>query len=207
MIKIYNHKGLVMVDGRHKNLAFLDKKRLIADSWEYSSYVNFGFGSGVPVIALEESKAIGMYSCMSDGHSLTVNSTIDLTAECYLFGDPVYARPQGSAGLKIYSDVNHQLIFDSRLAYLNIAGICYPNMTLDYRRKFGMLFVNPTYVSAYQGAGLVDELDVRSEFLWTLSGGRLLYKEHSIELREPRIVHSYNYHHGMPPLLVDLTGL
>ena len=207
MIKIHNQKSMLLVDGKYKNLAFLEKKRLTAYTYLYYSRADFNYPNGVPVIALDDRKTVGMYSCVSDGATITVSGANNSTAECYLFGYPSFSSPTGKAGLKIYSELDGQLVFDSRLSYLNIIGVCQPNMTIDTSKKLGVLFANPTYVIGYRGdTGYVNDYEVDTAFFWEKRGDKLLYKRCSVT-NGLAIMSSYDSRHGMPPFLVDLTGL
>ena len=207
MIKIHNQKSMLLVDGKYKNLAFLEKKRLTTYTDSYMGHADFNYPNGVPVMALNDHKDVSMYSCVSDGATTTVFGESDPTAECYLFGYPSFSSPTGKAGLKIYSELDGQLVFDSRLSYLNIIGVCQPNMTIDTSKKLGVLFANPTYIISCRGdTGYVNDYEIDTEFLWEKRGDKLLYKRYSIT-NGLAIMSSYDSRHGMPPFLVDLTGL
>ena len=207
MIKIHNQKSMLLVDGKYKNLAFLEKKRFTADTYPYYIRADFNYPHGVPVIALDDRKDVGMYSCVSDSATITVFGATDSTAECYLFGYPSFSSPTSKAGLKIYSELDGELVFDSRLSYLNIIGVCQPNMTIDTSKKLGILFANPTYVIGRSGeTGYVYGWEVDTAFLWEKRGDKLLYNRYSIS-KGFAIMSSYDSRHGMPPFLVDLTGL
>lgn len=202
MIRIHNEKGGILVDGKHYNLAFLDKKRLVNHANQFYGYAEFDISGGVAVLSLENGRTAGMYSTVIHGNRTRVYAAIGSVTECYLFGRPSLANTQGRAGLRIYSETNHQIVFDSRLSYLQIIGFVQPNMMLDPSRKYGLLFIRNTPT---EGGGGYD-YDIETEYLWSLIDNKVYYTMHSLLYSRPYNLNSVPASHGPPPLLVDLTG-
>lgn len=205
MIRLYKPNGMIGVDGIHKNLAFLQKKRLQMDSpRDFSTYAVFDYGEGVPVFLLEEGKSVNLYGTWSNGSQTVVYGGRD--ADCYFFGFPAQADTSTRVGMKIYSETTHELIFDSRLKYLKIVGLCQPNMQLDVNKTYGILCVNVAKVIGYNGnTSYVPDYEIGEEYVWKRANNQLLYQFYSYQFSGARNQTTYN--HGMPPLLVDLTGL
>lgn len=203
MIRVHKPNGVVVIDGKHKNLAFLAKKRFVAQDNLFVA--EFDYSSGIAVIALEDNTNTGMYGCSAYGNKVIVYGSISSTTECYLFGNPMLAMPAGRAGLKIYSQHNQELVYDSRLAYLNIIGVCQPNMTLDRTKKLGMLFINPVYNDGFYD-NYLHEHSIENEHSWKMNGNILEYWHHDI-LGNSRKLNTFHPANAMPPLLVDLTNM
>ncbi|OOR90232.1 hypothetical protein B0181_05000 [Moraxella caviae] len=210
MIKLHKPNGHILIDGRHKNLALIETVTRTADQIKdrgWSPVVQFN-KIGVAVVPLSNTKDSAIALC---NHFVTNNkSGIKLFVinpsgrTFYLFGNPSEAAATGKAGLKIYSDQNGELVFDSRLKYLNVLGVCQQGMRLDANRQYGLLYTSPVPIQygEQQALGYAYEYDVYNVMFWYNHQGVLTQFWQS-DTRHG----AHNEAYTSPPLLVDLTGL
>lgn len=225
MIRLYKQNGSIVVDGRHKNVALVEKF-----TWQTNSSNNSAFvmsmvsfnKQGVVVVPLTNgiNTAIAPWAVLQQAitaqnkprfatdksvgkpyHSVLYGGGTSINTDFYVFGDPAEATPTGKAGFRVYSEVDGGLIFDSRLPYLKIIGMCQNGMVLDPSKRYGLLYGDSVLVT-YRDSGESwnPTRSVSAVHFWWQSSGRLTsgWTGRHYEPIPPILY---------PPLLVDLTGL
>lgn len=225
MIRLYKQNGSVVVDGKHQNVALVEKI-----TWSTADLNNGSLAlsmvsfnkQGVIVIPLASdiNSAVAFWTTVQQAvttqdkprfakdksigktyHTVLYSGGTHANATFYVFGESAEATPNGKAGLRVYSETDGRLIFDSRLPYLKVVGTCQDGMILDSSKRYGLLYSNPAPAN-YRDSG--DSWDpvrtVSAVHFWWKSGDRLTSGWLGKHYRPPPPL-------GVPPLLVDLTGL
>ncbi|MDO4895656.1 hypothetical protein [Moraxella sp.] len=219
-IKVYNNTGSLIIDGKHYNLAFLEKSQ--AQTGGYADIVSFD-NVGVVVVPLDSQIAIlntTHYPISSANKPHFINNkaigkkfhaifakagkTSNASSYFYLFGNPALTTPKGTAGLKIYSQLDGQLVYDSRLQYMNIVGVCQDGLKLNPAKRYGLLYTSrPDYESWRDNT----DYELSSIVIWLNDGGVLRRRRYDYErIAFVDLPNDYQYEY-QEPLLIDLTDV
>lgn len=212
MIRLYKPNGQILIDGKHKNIALVQKVTLSAEYMQrhrgnLPMQVSFDhLGVVVLPIANSQSSAIGLWvthNISGRARALISVSVQHAINTFYLFGNPATAVTTGLAGLRIYSETTGELIFDSRLKYLKILGYAQNDLLLDPSKQYGLLYTRSPAHTTY-GNGYYESYTGSYEHD---TSARYFYWRDGNTLRGFGDVPSNVLTATQPPLLVDLTGL
>lgn len=220
-IKIYNQNGNINIDGKHYNLAFLEKVRFVPDnkaihivSFSHTGVVVAPLGSNQMVIdtAVYHTTAQNKPQHLPDSvvgkpfhATLFYRGQNKNEVDFYLFGEPSLANVNGQAGLKIYSEKDGKLVYDSRLKYLNVIGVCQHGLKLDPNKKYGLLTASVPDVRFFSGEDSDYEDDIESIVMWSNVNHTLTMQVYDVMSGRLFDIPANYKPRSQPPLLIDLT--